>query len=72
MRPHYPAEVVRALPAMTAQLKKGAVFPVPEEAQKAQKVIPKLAEKVVRLCVLDAIAAITQVRPLEQVADWSG
>ena len=49
MRPHFPAEVVRALPALTAQLKKGAVFPMPEEALKAQKVIQKLAERVVRL-----------------------
>ena len=57
---------------MTAQLKKGAVFPMPDEALKAQKVIQKLAERVVRLCVLDEVAAITQVRPLEQIADWSG
>ena len=72
VRPHFPAEVVRALPPLTAQLKKGAVFPMPEEALKAQKVIQKLAERVVRLCVLDEVAAITQVRPLEQIADWSG
>ena len=34
--------------------------------------IQKLAERVVRLCVLDEVAAITQVRPPEQIADWSG
>ena len=72
IRAHFPSEVVRFLPTLTAQLKKGAVWPLPPEAVKAQRAIQKLAEKAIRLAVFDEIAAITRTRPLEQIADCSG
>ena len=45
---------------------------MPEQAYRSQRAIQKLAEQAVRLAVIDEVAAITRVRPLEQVADWAG
>ena len=50
---------------------------MPLEAQKAKIALQKLAIRAVLLSVVDEVAAITRVRPLEQIADgckygWGG
>ena len=72
VRPHYPKEVAIALPALTAQLRKDAAWPMPAEAVSSQRAVQAMAARLVKLAVLDEIAAITRTRPLEQIADSSG
>ena len=72
VRPHYPKEVSIALPALTSQLRKDASWPMPAEAVASQRAIQAMAARLVRLSVLDEVAAITRTRPLEQVADSRG
>ncbi|HIL57533.1 MAG TPA: hypothetical protein EYG39_06465, partial [Rhodothermales bacterium] len=72
VRPHYPKEVAIALPALTAQLRKDAVWPMPAAGVSSQRAIQAMASRLVKLAVLDEVAAITQTRPLEQIADASG
>ena len=77
VRKSFPKEVIVTLPALTAQLKKDAVWPMPPEAAKAKLALQGLACRAVLLAVIDEIAAITRSRPLEQIADgcrhgWGG
>ncbi|MAB81808.1 MAG: hypothetical protein CMJ24_00005, partial [Phycisphaerae bacterium] len=77
VRKHFPLEYIAALPSLTGQLKKTAVWPASAEVTKAMKAIQRLAERCVKLAVVDEAAAISGVRPLERVADacvygWGG
>ncbi len=69
VRKHFPLDYLAALPVLTAQLKKTAAWPPPPEMDKAQRLIQQLAERCVRLAVVNEAAAISGVRPLERVAD---
>ena len=53
VRKHFNLEYLAALPALTAQLKKTAVWPPPPEMDKAQQLIKQLAERCVRLAVVN-------------------
>ena len=70
-------EYVVPLAVLTKQLRAGAEWPMPAEAVKAQRCVQRLAERAVKLCVLDEVGAVSGTRPLEQVADvcqygWGG
>ena len=69
VRPHLPNEYIIPLAILTKMLRKGAEFPMPAEACRAQAAIQALAIRAVRLGVLDEVAAVSGARPLEQVAD---
>jgi hypothetical protein len=76
-RKSFPQEVIIILPALTGQLKKEAVWPMPPAAQQAKLALQALACRAITLTVVDELAAITGDRPLEQVADgcmygWGG
>ncbi len=77
VRKSYPKEVIVILPTLTAQLRKDALWPMPDAAQKAKLALQSLAIRAVLLATVVEIAAITRDRPLEQVADgcrygWGG
>ena len=72
VRQHFPTEYILCLPALTNQVKKNAVWPMPEKALKAMKALQKLAERAMQLYPLDVCAAITGERPINTVADCSG
>ena len=57
------------LSPLTAQLRKEAVWPMPEEAARAKLALQALACKAIMLYAVDEVDAITRSRPLEQVAD---
>ena len=77
VRKSFPKECIVVLAPLTAQLRKDAVWPMPEAGQKAKLALQSLAIRAVLLSVVDEIAAVTRDRPLEQIADgckygWGG
>ena len=72
VRGHFAREYILALPALTAQLKKGATWTMPDAAEQAKKLIQQLAVRAMKLCSLDEVAATTRERPLNRLADCSG
>ena len=77
VRKSFKKEVIRCLPLLTAQLKRDAVWPMPEEARRAKLAVQALACQAILLAPFDELAAITRVRPMEQIADgccygWGG
>ena len=57
VRKSFPKEVIVVLPTLTAQLKKDAVWPMPDQAVKAKLALQALAIRAILLTVVDEIAA---------------
>ena len=70
VRGHFPKEVQVPVARLSMQLRKGAVFPLSDEQEKAKREIQRLACEAVRLQSIDMIGVATGERPLEQVADY--